>query len=278
MTAQNNFIFREHGPIEIFGYHPDDARVLSQREGRKCPFTNEKCIKQLYRTDKPPSGCCSVSHNGENIIICPKRFSADNNRIIYDIAKLLLKTNDITLINEVGLPEGFGRVDWVAMSQENFGSIKYIPIETHANQTTSTGGLTDAIGEHEATGILSLTRYKYGLNTYHQIKTFFTQCLQKSQLFEKWNRNFVWILDDSVFKNWLNRFSLKLDPLDLNNRIFFFTYGLEFNKVSRKYDLIQKSVASSNRMALLEAYNRGGDDLPSENEFIKNILSKMGNK
>jgi len=31
-------------------------------------------------------------------------------------------------------------------------------------------------------------------------------------------------------------------------------------------------------MALLEAYNRGGDDLPSENEFIKTFYQKMGNK
>ncbi len=278
MTSSNNFIFREHAPIEIFGYHPDDRRVTSQRAGLICPFTNEKCIKQRYRTDQPPSGSCSVSHNGDNIIICPKRFSADNNKIIYDIATLLLKTNDITLINEVGLPEKFGRVDWVAISKENFGRIEYVPIETHANQTTSTGGLTDAIAEHEEKGTLSLTRYKYGLNTYHQIKTFFTQCLQKSQLFEKWNRNFVWILDDSVFRNWIDRFSLKLDPFNSDNRIFFFSYSLEFNKESTKYELVQKSVASSNRTALLEAYNRVGDDLPNEKEFIQNIIQKMNGK
>ena len=53
---------------------------------------------------------------------------------------------------------------------------------------------------------------------------------------------------------------------------------LEFNKALNKYDLVQKSVASSNRMALLDAYNRGGDDLPNEKEFIQSIISKMNGK
>lgn len=271
-----DFIFRSHAPIEIFGFHPDDTRLLKQRESRKCPFTDQECTKRLYRTNKPPSGSCSVSHDGKDVIICPNRFLANHKEILFRTAKQILKTSNIKLVPEVTLPRSFGRVDWVAVvTGSNDAVLDFVPIETHANQTTSTGGLTDAIAEHELNGRLSKDTYKYGLNTYHQIKTFFTQCLIKSQLFEKWNRNYIWILDDSVYDNWRTRLALRFDEFNLKDKIFFYSYGLNFDNELKRYSLVQKAALSTNRKVLLEAYNTPSGDLPNEKEFIATLTAKM---
>jgi hypothetical protein len=272
----NDFRFRSHAPIEIFGYHPDDPRVRVQRKSQKCPFTGMDCTKERYRTDKEPSGSCSVSHGDENVIICPKRFSANDNAIIMKLSRQRLKSKNITLIPEVTLPGAFGRVDWVAVVTANDGSIiNLLPIETHANQTTSTGGLTDSIMEHETKGRLLKDSYKYGLNTYHQIKTFFTQCLMKSQLFESWGRKCVWILDETVYNSWRERFHLTFDAVNPADTIFFYAYGLDFDTTSNKYNLVQRGAFSTNRRVLLEAYTSPIEELPTEKEFISTIMRKM---
>lgn len=272
----SGFIFRPHAPIEIFGFHPDDPRVSIQRINRLCPFTNSECTKKLYRTDQPPSGSCSVSHNGSNVIICPNRFLEDNKKIIWNILNRFLGNGKIALISEATLPGNFGRVDFVGVKiGTNNEILDFISIETHANQTTSTGGLTDAIQEHEIKGVLSKNRYNFGLNTYHQIKTFFTQCLNKSQLFQKWDKKFIWILDSSVFDNWKSRFNITFNSSPQSSNIHFFSYGLEFNQKLKKYNLLLKEDVAVNRSNLLDAYMRSNDDLPDIHEFIRNISKKL---
>lgn len=250
-------------------------RVINQRIDRLCPFTGKTCIKRLYRTRLPPSGSCSVSHDGEKVIICPNRFLAENKKLLFMAAASILSSTDVVLVPEITLPEKFGRVDWVAVDRRGERIINFAPIETHANQTTSTGGLTDAIGEHEATGSLSKDRYEFGLNTYHQIKTFFMQCLMKSQLFKIWDRKFIWILDHTVFESWKERFPLASYRFKKKDPIFFFSIDLVLDQGKGMFILEIKDKISTNRDELLKAYSRPPGGLPSETEFISNISRKM---
>lgn len=268
----------DHFPVELFGFLPEDKgrSAIEQRRSLGCPFSGQECIKKLYRTDEPPSGFCTVAHLGKPCIICPNCFLENDKQIILEAAKLVLGDRvRITLVPEVSLPKGFGRVDWIGAVLDGDDVIDFVPIETHANQTTQTGALTKALREYKNTGKFSSKHYNYGINHYHQIKTFFTQCLNKSQLFSSWKKKFVWIIEEHVFNDWLDRFGLNL-PTGLNNgEIIFKSYGLDFNKSLGRYALASRKTVSTDRTTLLSAYSRPTQDLPKVKEFIENIKRRL---
>ncbi|KXA91947.1 hypothetical protein AKJ63_00305 [candidate division MSBL1 archaeon SCGC-AAA259D18] len=266
----------EHLPVEIFGFIPEDKsdKAEKHRESRICPFTEEKCVKEEYRKDNPPVGSCTTSHKGKPHIICPNRFLQDENKLLKKAAKLSFDLDSrIFFVPEITL-KNMGRIDWTAIKLDSSGNlIDYVPIEIVANQTTSTGKLTDAVREYEENGKFSKDYYGYGMNTYMQIKTGFTQCLQKGRVFSKWGKKYVWILQDVLFKNWTNRFKLGLEK-GSENEIVFMDYKLKFDENKNRYCLTHLKTVSAEHKTLVQAYSEPPEKAPAKNEFASHVEKK----
>jgi len=268
-----------HLPVEIFGFIPEDRseEAKQYRRTRICPFIGSLCVKKLYRTDEPPTGSCTVSHKGKASVICPNRFLEDDRRLLKEAVRVALPNDSrMLLIPEVGLPKGFGRVDWVGVKLSSSNQLAdFVAIELQANQTTSTGALTNAIKEFERTGTFSRRHYGYGLNGYMQIKTFFTQCLNKGRLFSRWQKKYVWIIQDVIYEDWTSRFQLKLDEGSEKGTIVFMVYDLVFDDASGKYRWRLRKIVSSSHTHLLEAYSQPARELPPPDDFVLNINDKI---
>ena len=277
-----------HLPSELFGFVPTDKSREAEKHRRAwtCPFMGSRCIKVLYRTDQRPIGTCSAFHLGTPNIICPKRFLESDKRVIKEVAtRALGDSRQPILIPEVKLPRisnskrlsRYGQVDWVALTLDKQVIHDFVGIEIVANQTTSTGELTDAAREFERTGKFSKDHYSYGLNTYMQIKTFFTQCLAKGRLFKHWNKKYAWLMQDVMFENWLERFSLNLGEGVEHGDFIFPVYDLVFNSVSERYELKLKNTYSATYDELLEAYSGTGRgrDLPPVQTFTENLRKRL---
>lgn len=272
----------EHLPVEIFGFVPEDKSEIAQkfRNSKICPFTAKICIKQEYRTKKPPTGACVASHLGKPHIICPNRFYENDFSILWDALRLSLGHNiKAVLVPEIdlkkkGMRKKIGRLDWSGVKLGSNGEIdNFIGIEVVSNQTT--GKLTDALAEFSRAGRFSKTKYNFSLNTYMQVKTFFTQCLTKGHLFDEWSKKYVWIMQDFLYEDWVTRFNLQLKKGVNNGNFIFFVCSLIFNDKEGKYQLKLKEVYSATYKQLLEAYTAPLVDYPDINQFLDKLKSKI---
>jgi hypothetical protein len=87
-----------------------------------------------------------------------------------------------------------------------------------------------------------------------QIKTFFTQCLAKGRIFNKWSKKYVWIMQDFLFDDWTTRFNLKLEKGTNRGNFIFMVQALFFDGKIGRYRLKQKEAYSATYEQLLEAY------------------------
>jgi hypothetical protein len=274
---------REHLPIEIFGFASEDKSKIAHgyRDRKICPFIGTQCTKELYRTTEPPTGSCTVSHLGKPHIICPQRFYEDDFCALWEAIRLAFGSGiEAVLVPEVNLrKEGrkkFGRVDWIGIKLGSDEKIDdFIGIEVMANQTTSTGELTDALKEFNKTGKFSKTHYGYGLNTYMQIKTFFTQCLAKGRIFNKWSKKYVWIMQDVLFEDWTTRFNLKLKEGTDGGNFIFMVQALSYDEKIGRYRLKQEKIYSTTYEQLLEAYAAPVVGAPRVDEFLSTVEARI---
>ena len=268
----------DHLPVEIFGYVPEDISEAAERHriNKICPFTNEECIKKLtIRRESEPSGHCTVSHLGNPHVICPQRFYEDNFRLLKEARNLLLGSEGtFKLLHEVGLPENRGRVDWIILKLQDFGSIEdFIGLEIQADQTTYTGKLTQALVEYQEKGTFSKNYYGYGLNTKNQIKTsLLSQNFDEAPLFESWNKKLVWILQDIMFDNFTERYNYNFKQNDLSNSIVFLAYKLEFSDKTKRYHFKQTIKTSTNIQTILDTKKI---KVPSVYDFIPKLQRKV---
>lgn len=74
--------------VEIFGHSPLDTTPAARRfwELCACPFTGSSCTK-FDHTRTICYGTCAVSNGGEEVIICPNRFYANNYAAIAHVAR-----------------------------------------------------------------------------------------------------------------------------------------------------------------------------------------------
>lgn len=275
---------KEHLPVEIFGFVPENKSKIAQthRRSRICPFIGTSCVKEQYRTEEPPTGSCIVSHLGKPHIICPKRFYEDDFHVLWEAVDSIFGSDiEAVLIPEANLRrrerrKKIGVVDWVAVKLRSGGGIDdFIGIEVMANQTTSTGGLTDALKEFDRTGQFSKTHYGYGLNTYMQIKTFFTQCLAKGRLLNRWSKKYVWIMQDVLFEDWSTRFNLRLKRGAGDENFIFKVYDLIYNVRIGRYQLNLKETYSATFEQLLAAYTAPIVEIPDMNKFLGGLRTKI---
>lgn len=264
---------REHIPIEIFGYphtnNSEDAKWA--RNNFFCPFINDKCKKQT-RMLNHPLGVCSVLHDGNVHIICPYRFYFDNLHLLKKVAKQF--GVDFALVSEVRMKD-FGNVDWVAFTLDSNRSIKdFIGMEIMANDTTQTGEIVRAVKDFFSQNRLDV-RYRYGLNTLNAIKLSFVQMMNKGQIFERWGKKYVWIVQDILFENFVNRFKLNIKE-GAEKSIVYYTVNIRKDKKNDVFTIQQSKIYSATISELLKAYNR--KDVPPINDFIEAIKRKVKKK
>lgn len=96
---------------EIFGFAPEDmSKQCNEYWSRHlCPFVGTKCSK--YNHDKSITyGVCSVISSNEEIIICPKRFYANNYQVLREVSQdafgyiplyLVHEAKNLELVKEV---------------------------------------------------------------------------------------------------------------------------------------------------------------------------------
>jgi hypothetical protein len=143
-------------------------------------------------------------------------------------------------------------------------------IEVVSDSTTQTGELVRALKDFIKNGTLQ-ERYKYGMNTYNTIKLSFTQIMVKGQVFEKWSKKYIWLLQDSLFNNLVERFGLKLETGYKDSNIIFYVVKMVDYKDFFKISL--KKIYSTSVQELTKAF-RQTEILPIE-DFLKAIRRKF---
>jgi len=276
-----------HNPAEIFGFPPSNRSKEAEevRNAGKCPFTGEKCTKES-RLLNTPFGVCSVWHGGTPRIICPNRFLFGGNALLKQVTSHFLNENQIQFVKEVPLSHrkgekriDYGRVDWVAYKTEENeveGIKDFCGIEIMADATTQTGELVRAFNDF-LNGNLS-NRYNYGLNTYNTIKLSFTQILNKGQVFEHWQKYYIWMLQDVLFSNFTRRFNLQISEIPSRKSekgekyIIFATVAMKKSEKANFYELRLDKLYHASIDELLRAYHR--IDIPPIEYFIDAIKHK----
>lgn len=263
-----------HKPAEIFGFPPGNVTKVKKqmKMDYKCPFIKSKCTKQS-RLLSYPLGVCSAWHLDTPRIICPNRFYFEESKLLKEASKLFLKTEEINLVPEVNI-SGYGHVDWVAYTFNSKRITDFCGIEICSDSTTGTGELVKALEDFVAMDKIE-ERYNYGLNTYNTIKLSFTQVMNKGQVFEKWGKKYIWILQDVLFENLVKRFNLDIKESLDENQIIFYTVEL-IPEDNNLYKIKQSKVFSTNILELLKAYSRGGKEIPTLESFIEAISIKAG--
>jgi len=261
-----------HYPAEIFGFPPTNtSRIASEvRRRYQCPFIGLKCTKQS-RLLSYPLGVCSAWHLGTARIICPNRFYSSDNALLNNIARLFLNQKNVELVREVTL-SGFGHVDWVGFCRDRDNRIMdFCGIEVASDSTTQTGQLVKAVEDFIKSGEVQ-SRYTYGMNTYNTIKLSFTQVMFKGQVFEKWMKKYIWLLQDSLFDNLVERFGLELEQGNKDNEIIFYVVKMVKNK-DDLFNIALKNMYSTKVQELVKAF-RQTEVLPIE-DFVRAIRSKL---
>lgn len=261
-----------HYPAEIFGFPPSNASktALRVRKDYACPFIGQKCTKQS-RLLSYPLGICSAWHLGTPRIICPNRFYFLNKVLLKEISKLFLNKETIEVVPEVRL-EGFGNVDWVGLYRDaNDRIADFCGVEVASDSTTQTGELVRAMEDFIKKGKIQ-ERYTYGMNTYNTIKLSFTQVMFKGQVFEKWGKRYIWLLQDALLDNIVERFNLVLSEGYKDNQIIFYSVRMNLNK-QNLFEISLKKIYSTRIEDLVKVFKQT-EMLPMD-EFIQAIRRRL---
>jgi hypothetical protein len=183
----------------------------------------------------------------------------------------VLNANNVQLVDEIKIPS-FGDVDWVAYIIKHNSIQDLCGIELVAGSTTQTGEVVKAVRDFQA-GRLSRS-YKYGLNTYDTSKRSFTQILNKGQVFENWKKLYIWLIQDFVLQDILERFKINLtEGLKKDNFIVFQTVRMSYDDSYDIFRMEKGKLFSASVADLRKAYER--QSFPPIEEFIESISRKV---
>jgi len=196
-------------PAEVFGYPIDDrsSAAQSSRDRHWCPFVNKHCDKKT-RLLPYPMGVCSVRYGDSIIALSPQRFLQDRT-VFLDIADHHFGArNDILLFEEVSVPTALalGRFDFVLARHKPLSSEidDFVIIEMQTGQTTSTGGLVNALDDFMQGKEIEGRSYPFGLNLADIWKRAFTQVLTKGIVAERWGHKIYWVVQEPVYQDLLD--------------------------------------------------------------------------
>lgn len=257
--------------IEIFGQPVDSINIDMISESQyNCPFINKKCVKQSRTIDYPMGVCCVYFQNSE-IIICPERFK-ENNKVFRNVAnKFFGSANNTIVFSEVKLKK-IGSFDFVLVKHEQLSAKvdDFVIIEFQSDSTTGTGKLVNNLKDVFERKELEKS-YAFGMNTYNTIKLSFIQMLMKGQVVETWNKNIVWIIQDFIFSNMVNRFHLPRNSFDNTKSNHFFLYSLK--RLKGRFSLRSGNKYSYTISELKRAFEN--EYLPKLEDFIEVLENKV---
>ncbi|TAE73081.1 MAG: hypothetical protein EAZ85_08060 [Bacteroidetes bacterium] len=262
-------------PNEIFTYPKENISQEAQDavNNHFCRFLDKICDKQS-RTISYPMGVCSVWHHNKKAIICPHRFLEDN-LVFEQISEEVFGAKDnVLLLQEVKITN-VGSFDFVLVKFKPLTSKveDFCIVEFQSDSTTSTGQLVESLKDFMDTKELK-EKYSFGLNTYNTIKLSYIQMLIKGQVMEKWNKNIVWVMQNYVYENMVNRFQLSEMEYKKEKNTKYFLYDLIGKNNVDYLTLVDKK--ASTIANLLKAFTH--QDTPSLSDFIEILTEKIKEK
>ena len=181
---------------ELFGVFCNGQNdIRNAVETQICPYSGKKCYKTRKSAPEISIGTCTIIHQAERVIICPKRL-LENNQIFLDCLHLLTlhePGNELFILPEISVPGG--SVDYFLVSARN-GSVKdFAGIELQTMDTTGTVWperqrllYQYGIPVSEAD---RLNKRAFGINWKMTAKTILMQLHHKAETFERLNKHLV---------------------------------------------------------------------------------------
>jgi hypothetical protein len=261
-------------PSEIFGYpfNTNSDKAKKDRKRYRCPFIGEKCNKQS-RLIKYPMGVCSVRYADDIIALCPRRFLQENT-VFKNIADHYFKTrNDLVVFSEISLSQT-GTFDYVMVKHKPFSSDieDFVVIEFQTGQTTGTGNLVQALKDFVKGEDVEGKSYRFGLNLADIWKRSFTQILNKGIVLENWGHKIYWVVQEPVYRDFVNRYNLDHMTYDDEHTTVFLICDMKED--ADKYELFQTKIESSTISDLFKAF-RNNPNIPSKDTFINRLEIKL---
>lgn len=264
-------------PAEVFGYPIDvgSEQAESCRRRHWCPFAEDICDKKSRLIDYP-MGVCSVQYGEEVIALSPRRF-LQGGIVFRDIADHHFGTrSDLMVFSEVSIPKArnLGIFDYVMVKHKPLSSAveEFVAIEFQTGQTTGTGSLVEALESFMQGGDIEGESYRFGLNLADIWKRTFTQVLTKGIVMERWGHKVYWVVQEPVYRDFLDRYKLHGMSYDAGFETVFAIYDLK--RDGDEYRLHQTRIESSTVDALFEAF-RTNLDVPPKQVFVEKLEGKV---
>ena len=264
-------------PTEVFGHPIDvDSEEARDHQGRHwCPFVDDECDKRSRLIDYP-MGVCSVRYDEEIVALSPRRLLQDN-IVFYDIADHYFETrSDLLVFPEVSIPgaRNLGIFDYVMVKHKPLSSEieDFVAIELQTGQTTNTGSLVKALEDFMQGNDIIGTSYGFGLNLADIWKRAFTQILTEGIVMERWRHKIYWVVQEPVYRDFLDRYRLHGMTYDPSHNTVFSIYDLK--REGDEYRLCQTRVESSSVDNLFDAF-RTNLEVPPKQAFVEKLAQKV---
>jgi hypothetical protein len=161
-------------------------------------------------------------------------------QIFQDVAHLLEgEIAEVIVIPEINIA-GFGNVDFTVAGLDSRGrALDFLGLEFQTNDTTNSGGIWDARQDFFADRIGE--RYRYGLNWKMTAKLVLKQTLDKASVFSKWEKKYVWAMQDTL----LDRIRTYADMSDFHleeadDEVLFYAYEVYRGEDRYKMRLVER--------------------------------------
>jgi len=244
------------------------SRIRSVPDKPLCPFSGSTCQKKAKRKSLP---VCSVYVGSTPVAVCPKRLLQAP--ILEDVIKLCWKSKaprraDCELVGEVKM-EGFGNVDFTAISRKSDGSIhEFVSVEVQAIDTT--GSYYPAFQALKNRKDLKV-KPTYGLNYDNVYKRYVTQLIRKGYYHHHWGTRIVGVMQDVVFDDIRSRYQFLTTKnlADPAVNIIFLVYKLSKDPRTGGWCLKKTNAVGTSHANLQQAVMYASP--PLRNDFLKSI-------
>jgi hypothetical protein len=148
----------------------------------------------------------------------------------------------------------------------------FVSVEFQSDSTTNTGGLVQGIRDFFQERDLQAQSYKFGMNTYDSIKRAITQLMNKGIVYETWNTNCYWVIQEYICANLVSRYGFKADGFSPGHASRFALYNLVSNG-----DRLALSSSRFISTTVDEVYQamRNNPGIPSKDKFVQYLNAKL---
>jgi len=221
-------------------------------------------------------GVCSVQYGDDVIALSPRRFLQDQT-VFRDIADHYFGgRQDLLVFPEVSIPKatGLGRFDFVMVKHKPLSSEidDFVAVELQTGQTTNTGRLVQALQDYRAGHVVAGENYRFGLNFADIWKRAFTQILTEGIVMEHWAHKVYWVLQEPIYQDLLERYSLHGMSYDPSHSTVFLIYDLE--RAGDRYTLRRTRVETATVDGLFRAF-RTNLQIPPQTAFLEKLSGRV---